>query len=142
MQNDEATKVMTASPILKGLAVLLVLVLLARPSVYATLWERKNWYVVLCAAVALPILLPWCARVLIWRVQVSASAIEIRSLHGVLKRQLRELVRVERVHGAVLLAFKDGIQRNVPSFIGDLDGLVRSIAPSVEPKAIKSTFPK
>jgi hypothetical protein len=113
--------------LLKGLAVLLLYGLAGHPSAYVEIWKERNWYVIILGVVVIPILLPWCIRVLVWRVRVSPSTIEIRSLRGVLKRRLADLVQLERLPGRVLVAFRDGSQRKIPAIVGDLNGVIKEI---------------
>ena len=121
---------LTRSPrlLLEGMAVLLLYVLLAHPYVYLTIWERRQWYVIILGLFVVPIVLVWSASVLVWRVKLSTSVIEIRSLRGVLKRQLGDLARVERTPGRILVAFEDGSQRTIPAIIGNLDDVASEIA--------------
>jgi hypothetical protein len=83
----------TMSPnfFLKGIAVLMLYVLLAHPSAYPAILKERNWYVIICGIVAVPVLLVWSANVLVWRIRISSSTIEIRSLRGVLKATIRRL---------------------------------------------------
>ena len=117
----------SASLFLKGIAVLLLYVLLGHPSAYIGLWQRQNWYVLLLAVPVVPLLIVWSAQVLVWRVRLNASMIEIRSLRGVLKRRISDISRLDRVAGRLSLAFSDGSQRTVPRVVGGLDGLLNAI---------------
>ena len=85
------------------------------------------WYLIVLGVFVVPLLLYWSASVLVWRVKINTSMIEIRSLRGVLKQQFADLALVERPPGGVLVAFKDGSQRTIPAIIGDLDGVVSDI---------------
>lgn len=117
----------SASLLLKGMAILLLYVLIGHPSAYFTLWERKNWYVLLLAVPLVPLLLIWCVQVLVWRIRINATEIEIRSLRGVLKRQIAEISRIGRDAGRLLLVFNDGSRRSIPAIVGDLDELLNEI---------------
>jgi hypothetical protein len=112
---------------MKALALLLLYVFVGHPSVYATIVERKNWYVIVLGVIVAPVLLVWSVEVLICRVRVSSSILEIRSLRGVLKRPISDISRLERTGGRISLAFRDGSQRTIPAILGDLDGLAREI---------------
>jgi hypothetical protein len=124
---NDAVMTMSPNPVLKAFAAIVLFAVLAHPSVYATFWERREWYLMICAIVGLPIMLPWCARVFVWRVRITSSTIEVRSLRGVLKRNLSDVARVERAPGKVLMVFKDGAARTIPSLVGNLDVLTNEI---------------
>jgi hypothetical protein len=111
----------SANLLLKGTAVLALFVLPARPSAYMEIWERGNWFVIGLGIVILPLLLRSCARVLVWRVRVGPSIIEIRSMRGVFRRPLADVSRLERSYGRLRIFFRDGVERSVPSLVGDLD---------------------
>ncbi|MEO8660124.1 MAG: hypothetical protein ABI693_16765 [Bryobacteraceae bacterium] len=128
--DDQATRgpiSRSASLVLKGIAVLLLYALLGRPSAYVALWERGSWYVLLLAVPVVPLLLVWSVEVLVWRVRINESNIEIRSPRGVLKRRICEISRLDRAAGRLLLAFQDGSKRTVPVVVGDLEGLLNEI---------------
>lgn len=118
---------MLPNAFLKGLAVLLLYAVLGHPTVWLVFWQRRDRYLIVLGIVVIPTLLLWCVQVLVWRVRISSSTIEIRSLRGVLKRQLADIVQLERAWGQVLVGFKDGYRRTIPSLIGNLDGLVGEI---------------
>lgn len=118
----------SANWFLKCLAVLLLYVFLGHPSAYTTILERRNWYVMAIGIVVVPLLLGWAIGVLVWRVRLNSSTIEIRSLRGVLKRPISEVSNVDRTPGRVSVAFKDGSRRSIPAIVGDLDCLLREIA--------------
>lgn len=118
---------MSANLALKALALLLLYVL-GHPSVYVTLWERKEWHVLLLGIVVVPILLFWSIEVLVWRVSVNLSTIQIRSLRGVIKKPISDITRLDRTAGRMLVAFTDGSQRVIPALVGDLDRLLSEIA--------------
>ena len=120
-------KTMLPNAFLKGLAVLLLYAVLGHPTVWLVFWQRRDRYLIVLGIVVIPTLLLWCVQVLVWRVRISSSTIEIRSLRGVLKRQLADIVQLERAWGQVLVGFKDGYRRTIPSLIGNLDGLVGEI---------------
>jgi hypothetical protein len=107
--------------VLKSLAVLLLYVLVGHPLAYVTLWERNEWYVLLLGIVVVPILLVWSVQVLVWRVRVSSSTIEIRSLRGVIKKPVSDVTKLDRTFGRILIAFRDGAERVIPTTVGDLD---------------------
>jgi hypothetical protein len=114
---------------LKGIALLALYIFLGHPSVYPVIWERKNWYVILLAVPMIPLLLFWSAQVLVWRVRVNSSTIEIRSLRGVLNKSILDISDLERTPGRISVAFRDGYQRAIPAaIVGDLDDLLQQIA--------------
>lgn len=127
--STESTPVADYRPnmLLKGLAILLLYVLLGHPSVYAAVWQQGNWYVIILGAIAVPTLLPWCIQVLVWRVRIDASTVEIRSLRGVLKANLKDLAQIDRAPGKVVIAFKDGSKRTIPSTVSNLDIIANDI---------------
>ena len=86
------------------------------------------WLVISLGVFVVPLSLFWSVSVLVWRVKISTSAIEIWSLRGVLRRELVDLTRVERTPGRVLVAFSDGAERTIPATIGNLDDLANEIA--------------
>lgn len=112
---------------MKALALVLLYVFLGHPSAYATVLERRNWYVIVLGLIVVPVLLTWSLEVLVWRVRVSSSTLEIRSLRGVLKKPISDISRLERVRGKISVAFIDGTQRTIPAILGDLDSLAREI---------------
>lgn len=117
-----------ANMTLKLFALLVLFVLLARPSAYVSMWERGNWFIIILCPLVLPFLLLSCVRILVWRVRISSSTIEIRSLRGLLTRRLAELTRVERLRRRIVVAFSDGSRRIIPAIVGDLDRVADEIA--------------
>jgi len=113
--------------LLKAMSILLLAVLVARPSAYHLVWQQRNWYVIILIPIAVGILLPWCVRVLLWRVRINSATIEIRSPRGVLKRGLADLAEVDRLPGHVLVSFVDGSRRDIPAMVGDLNRLTVDI---------------
>jgi hypothetical protein len=112
---------------LKAIAVFLLYVFLGHPSAYDKIWERGNWYVIVVGVVVVPVLLVWAIEVLVWRVRVTSSIIEIRSLRGILRRPISDVANLERTSGRISVAFRDGSRRAIPAIVGDLDGLLREI---------------
>ena len=113
--------------VLKGLAILLLYVLLGHPSAYVAIWQQRNWYVIILGVIVVPTLLPWCIQVLVWRVRINASTIEIRSVRGVLKRRLTDITEAERLPGKVVIGFKDGSRRTIPAIVGNLNNVINEI---------------
>lgn len=120
---------MTVSPNieLKAMAILILYIVLGHPSVYLTFWERRDWYILILAALTGPAVLFWCAQVLIWRVKIDSSTIRILSLQGLLKESLRDVVHLDRIPGRVVIAFRDGSHRSIPSIVGNLDAIAAEI---------------
>lgn len=105
--------------LLKGMAIVLLYILFGHPSIYPAIWRARNWYVIVLLPVAVAVLVPWCAQVLVWRVRIADAIIEIRSLRGPLTRRLQDLITIERGPARVLVAFKDGTSRGIPAVVGD-----------------------
>jgi hypothetical protein len=118
----------SASWLLKGIALLTLYIFLGHPSVYLALWEGKNWYAIVLGIVMVPFLLFWAAQALVWRVRLSSSTIEIRSLRGLLTKSILDISDLERTPGRISVAFRDGSRRVIPAIVGDLDDLLQQIA--------------
>jgi hypothetical protein len=123
-----ADKTLSPNLVLKGVAVFWLWLFLGHPSMYVTIWERKAWYPMIIGTVVVPILLVWAIQVLVWRIRLGPSTIEIRSLRGVLKKQIADISRLERTPGRICVTFNDGNQRTIPAIVGDLDAVQAEIA--------------
>ena len=115
------------NPLLKGLAILLLYAFLAHPSAYAGLLREGNWYVLASGAVIVPMLLVWSTRVLMWSVRLGPTTISIKGAGSGIERPYQDVSEVERKPGQLLVVFKDGFRKAIPSIIGNLDELQAEI---------------